>query len=163
MIPIKTKITRDHRLSISAWRAISKVAWERAGEVWHSEILPKHFQAGAEREYGYQRRSRRHNERKQRKFGHRRPLEFTGDLKRHVTRVRDIRTVGDNSRRRGAAKVVLHGPSYLYAYRKDANQPNKARELQAVSRGDARRIARVMDEVLTRELGKTGRDEEVRT
>ena len=161
-IPIKTRIKRDHRLKVSEWRNVSKVAWKHAGEVWHDELLPKHFTEEGAREYRYKRRSRRHREKKLRRYGHSRPLEFSGELRRQVMRVRDVRVVGDNSRRRGTAKVVLHGPRHLYAFRRDLDQPNKAKELQAVSRADARRIGRVMDESLTRELGKTGRDEEVR-
>lgn len=161
-IPIRTRVERDHRLRISEWRDITKVAWEAAGELWHEEILPLHFEVSAYSEYRYKRRESRYEERKFKRWGHRKPLTWTGDLQRRVTRIRDVRVVGDNSRRRGAARVVLYGPRYLFAYRKDLNQPDKARELRTVSRTDASKLARRLDQVITAELGERARREEVR-
>lgn len=169
MIPIKAKVERDHRLTVREWREISKVGWEHAGEVWHREILPRHFTEQGAREYAaagsrgeYKRRTKKYEDRKLRKFGHRRPLVYTGDLEREVTRMREVRVVGDNSKRRGAVRIVLRGPRYLFAYRKDLKQPDKAAELRVVSFNDARLIAKRMDAVLTAELGKTTGRESVR-
>lgn len=149
MIPIRGKVTRDHRVKAREFREISKRAWQAAGEFWHAEILPRHFEPDAARVYRYQRRSRSYEARKLRQVGHRRPLEFSGELRRTVARTRDVRTSGT---RGGAARIVLRGPRYLYAYRKDLKQPDKAAELKAVSYRDARDLARVLDERLTAEL-----------
>lgn len=43
-----------------------------------TRTLPRHFQAGAENRYHYQRRRLKYQQRKMRKFGHNRPLVWTG-------------------------------------------------------------------------------------
>lgn len=154
-------LQRDHRLTIAEWRAVSKLAWQAAGETWHVEILPRHFTTQGARDYGYQRRSAKYQERKLKVWGHDRPLTYSGDLEHAVARIRDVRVVGDNSKRAGAAKIVLHGPRYLFAYRKDLKQPNKAAELQAVSRRDARILAARMDAVIGPELDRRTRKQEL--
>lgn len=164
MIPIRSRVQRSHNLSLSAWRQVSKEAWQAAGEAWHREVLPKKFTAQGAREYRYKRRSRRYEVRKERQFGHRRPLVYTGELERMARRYRDIRRVtGDTSRRRGGVSIVIRGPRHLYPYRKSLNQPDKAAELRAVSAEDARRMARILDEVITAKLNASGSGrEEVR-
>lgn len=160
MIPIKHTIERDHNLTRSAWKGISKIGWQAAGETWHAEILPRKFTNQASYVYGYQRRTARYTQRKIKKLGHRRPLEYTGELKRQVIRIRDVRVTGDSSKRQGAARVVLRGPRYLYAYRKDLKQPDKAAELQAISSADASLIAARMDKVITDALNGRSRSKE---
>ena len=165
MIPIKVTVSRSGVMSAKEFRPISKLAWKRAGEYWHQHILKKHFRVRATGEYGYQERRKcrssakgklmpGYEEQKFWRFGHRRPLGYTGKMRRAVMRIRDVRTVADNDKRRGAAKIVLHGPRYLYAYRKDLGQPDKAAELQAISKRDERSIARVVDEVLQEKLNE---------
>lgn len=162
MIPIKQTVKKDHRLSVSEWRKVSKVGWSAAGDFWHEEILPRHFTHAGAREYSYQKRTRAYEVRKVKRYGHSRPLEYSGDLKRAVLRSREVRTVGDNSKRAGAVRIKLRGPRYLFQYRKDAKQPDKARELSAVSPKDGDRIAKHMDGILTRELDGRGPSQEIR-
>lgn len=135
-------------LSVSEAREVLTKAWEQAGAFWHRAILPKHFQFSAYAEYGYQKRNVRYEIRKAKRYGHRRPLVFSGNLERAARRIRDVRA---NAK---GARVVIHGPKYLYAYRKDFKQPDKARELQAVSERDARALAEVLDRSLERSLGR---------
>lgn len=162
MIPIESSVRSEHRLSVSEWRRISKLGWAAAGAFWHRVILPRHFTHRGARQYGYAKRSRRYELRKLRKYGHTRPLEYSGELKRQVLRMREVRTVGDNSKRAGAVRIKLRGPRHLYAYRKDLRQPDKAKELATVSRQDADEIAAHMDDVLTRELSGRGEPKEIR-
>lgn len=130
------------------WAQILARCWNAAGEYWHREILPKHFTHAGATEYDYQGRTPKHLRRKLRKYGHTYPLVFSGDLKRDVLRTLDVR-----SDQKGA-RVVLHGPRYLYAYRKDYKQADKAYELSTISRGDAEAIARVLDQNI--EAAKAG-------
>jgi len=162
MIAITSTITRRGTLTLTAWRDVSMAAWRRVGEFWHRVLLPKHFGTGAAQRYGYQDRHPLYERKKQRRFGHRRPLEYRGYLKRDVTTVRDVRTVRASSKAHGrervlgAVKIVLHGPKYLYQYRKDLRQPDKAAELQAINAEDERTIAAVLDRELQRELDRLG-------
>jgi len=130
--------------SKSEWKTILVVGWGRLGRHWHKQILPRHFELPAKTEYNYQPRSARHMRRKARLYGHQRPLEYTGEMKRKVMRVRDVRVLQSGK----AAKVVLWGPAHLYAYRKDYGQPDKAEELRRISARDAQELARVMDETI---------------
>jgi len=149
MIPIKQKLTRKGLgFSAGEWRPLLKSGWGKVGRFWHRVILRKHFTVAGASEYGYQRRSKGHETRKLRKYGHRRPLVFTGDLERQVSRVVDVRASSKG------ARVVLHGPRYLWQYRKDYGQPNKAAELQTVSKRDAKLLAEVLDEHIRQEANR---------
>lgn len=140
MIPIKHTITR-RGLGFEAkeWRAILQAAWFQLGAFWHAVILPKHFTEAGGREYGYQERANLYMRRKWRKFGHAKPLVWQGSLERDVRRIVDVRASSSG------ARVVLHGPQYLYQYRKDLSQPDKARELTAISPRDAGQLAYRLD------------------
>lgn len=168
MIPIKQTITRDHKVDPKYWREISQEAWLRAGEHWHRFILRKHFTRGAFAEYNYEprqkdryytdktgRRRRRsgYETRKFKKFGHRRPLVYTGQLQQLVMRVRDVKATGEGARG-GQARITLHGPRYLYQYRKDLTQPDKAAELAAVSPADADHLNKVLTREMDRKLAE---------
>jgi len=146
-------------LSKADWRKLLIRAWRVAGAYWHKVILPKHFTMAAYAEYDYRPRSLRTPARKDRnrnylsyvvakgKYkGHALPLVWSGELKRQVARIEDVRA--DSM----GARVILHGPKYLWQYRKDLNQPEKAAELAAVSEADSRVIAEVMDRFIAGEL-----------
>lgn len=51
------------------------------GKEWWSTMLPKHFVSEAYNEYGFAKRSKKHERRKKRNYGHSNPLEFTGKTK----------------------------------------------------------------------------------
>ena len=146
MIPIKFKIKREGlTYGKKEWGVALRMAWQKVAEFWHGTILGKHFEEGAVQEYGYSHRTTKYRIRKRKKFGHDRPLVFTGNLEKLMKRTRDIR-VGKKGGYLGA-DIVLHGPSYLYAYHK-GTQVNKAAELRAISKGDAQKCAQVMDQKL---------------
>lgn len=147
MIPIKISVTRKGTpFDARTWKEIIKESWNSAGILWHKNLLNKHFTQKGAAEYRYQKRSWRYTKRKQKKFGHRKPLVYTGELKRHVKRVEDVRA---NSK---GARVVLHGPRYLYQYRKDLNAPDKAFELQQISKADAAALAAWMDQDIQKKI-----------
>lgn len=100
-----------------------KAAWKRVGVYWHRKMMPRHFDAGAGNVYKYQPRSNDYMRRKQRRWGHRRPLWWTGAMKQKVSAAPRVTSTAKY------AKVALRGPRYLYMYRRDYNQPDKAAEL----------------------------------
>lgn len=154
-IPIKVTVKAQHKLTRKAWRDVSRAAWDVAGDVWHTRILPKHFTEEGAAEYGYEQRSRKYTARKLRKFGHQRPLEYSGNLKRQVLRLRDVRARAANSNREGGVRVALTGPSYLSQYRKRTNEPNKALELSRVSPADAEVLRQVLDREIEVRMNQT--------
>ena len=92
---------------------------------WHSNILPRHFKRGAAARYDYQARTRKYNRRKLRRYGHSRPLELTGDMKRRL--LRRARITGTSKR----ATATMDAPRYMYKYK--PSQPDKAAEVTAVT------------------------------
>lgn len=53
---------------------------------WHREVLPKHFGNNAYERYGYQRRTKRYDQWKQRTVGHTNPMTIKGVMEREVSR-----------------------------------------------------------------------------
>lgn len=151
-IPIKIASEARGGMTVREWRTASRDVWADAGEVWHKRILPRHFRGSAFREYSYKNRSRKYTRRKQRLHGHRRPLEFSGRMRRQLMRIRDVKSSGNTSKRQGAATIKLHGPRYLSRFRKNLNQPDMARELQEISVRDARTLASVMDKKIQKRI-----------
>lgn len=166
MIIVKQTIQRDPTISHKVWKEISKNAWLAAGEFWHRFILRKKFTDQAKAEYNYQPRqqdrfvtdksghrlkARGYESKKAIRFGHRRPLEYTGELKRMVMRIRDVSSIGDG-KAAGGTKIALHGPQYLYQYRKNLSQPDKARELAAISEADASTLTDKLDKDIDKAL-----------
>lgn len=175
MIQIVQKVVRRH-VSAATWREVSQRAWEAVAAFWHEKILPKHFDRGAYREYGYPARSRKHEERKQRRFGHQRPLVFSGKLERQVLRMREVRAQGGTggvrragpaagSRAEGGVAVKVFGPAYLRPTKAAPGQINFAAEISAFSNRDRKAIAVELDRALRRELRaarSSASDEEVK-
>jgi len=151
------------------WRGMLKEAWERAGRHWHRYILRKHFQRGAYAEYNYQPRTTKYEKRKARVKGHRRPLVWSGQAEREAHRTLDLRVTSKG------AKIVLHVPKHLYAYKLPEQRfkkirgggvlpytihlhdPHKAEELSAVSDRDAELLARVIDKELQKMIDADNR------
>jgi hypothetical protein len=53
---------------------------------WHSKILPQKFEESAFNRYKLKQRSKRYSERKFKKYGHKKPLVFSGQLKAEILR-----------------------------------------------------------------------------
>ena len=147
MIPVLINVERSG-ISVKAFNEAQKKAFRAVGEYWHQHILPQHFTHAGARRYGYQRRSRRYESYKLRKYGHTYPLVKTGQMKREALMIRDVRE--KNSR----VKVFLHGPKHLWQFRKDYGASDKAKELTAVDSKDEATIIRIFDQVMTEELGR---------
>lgn len=134
----------DHTAKI--FRPILKEELQNVIRFWHKDMLPNHFTTTAVNRYGYQKRSKKYMIRKARKFGHQRALVFSGEMERQVTRM--IRVSGSSKRARGR----LSGPRYLFAYRKDVGQPDKAADLTAVTQEEVLTMAKFLDQKMTKRL-----------
>jgi|GEM_PF-3149292 len=148
---ITTMDKRPPGLRAAEWRNLLRAAWFHAMRMWFRFVLPKHFTHRGATEYGYQERSVLHTRKKLRKFGHTYPNVFTGKLRAEVlANATDIRATAKGVR------GYLHGPKYLWQYRKNYSQPDKAKELTAVSDADREFIAEVMDKYIARQLRRAG-------
>lgn len=134
-------------------RLAVKAALGDVGLRWHRNTLPGHFTPAAASRYRYRKRGEKHEAEKLRKFGHNRPLVFTGALAAQVMRLARVTSTGKGVR------IVMKGPRYLYQRRKDYKQPDKAKELTATTKPELRAIARSTHQGLKRRLSATASTE----
>lgn len=148
VVAASTTVTGGPKAMAKELRHAKKAELGRVGQLWHDKMAPKHFSQQATARYGYQKRKKGYTIRKAKRKGHTRPLEYTGDMKRQVLRAARI-----TSTSRGA-RVVMKGPRYLYAYRKDQSQPHKAEEITATTRAERDVLAALYDRRMTRRLNR---------
>jgi len=134
----------EHTLAEFRRAVKPELAW--IGGHWHSRYLPGHFEPAAAGKYRYKRRGKQYLIDKERAVGHTRPLDYTGDMKAMLTRMARISATSKG------AKVAMTGPRYLYAFRKDLAQPDKAAEVTATTKAEATAFAQLLDQRLTRRL-----------
>ena len=127
-----------------------------AGLAWHRNTLPQHFEPAAASKYRYQQRTPKHEAEKLKRFGHQRPLVFTGTLAAQVKRIARINATGKGVR------VVMRGPRYLYMRRKDQKQPDKAKELTRTTNAELTSLSRMIHDRLKRRLSETASTETTR-
>jgi hypothetical protein len=134
-------------------RKVTKYCFYLLGKFWHEKILPEHFKTSAYGRYNYKPRSHKHQARKKEKYGHSLPNVYTGIMRDKVL----SRTNQDIRNTARGVKIVLHGPIYLYAYRKSYGQPDKAAELTAVDNRDRDLMVQFMQKHLRQEASKLTR------
>src|SRR5690606_28023279 len=104
-------------------------------------FTPEHARAA-----GYERRTRPYQMRKQKRFGHTNPLQFTGRTRRAVRAARIAATSN-------GAKVSYAGARALnFRNPKAKNQINAAMEFVMVTANEANRLAARFDRSLDRQL-----------
>jgi len=91
IVGAKIRITGHLAMPKRQLAEIEKRAFVTAMRLWHREMLPKHFEEGADNVYKYERRTRRYVERKQRQKGHKRPLVWSGASRDMALRKIEIR------------------------------------------------------------------------
>lgn len=152
---IKGSVTyrRPRGLSRRHLRADIKEALREVGREWHHQTLPRHFVDGASSRYRMRPRSAAHQERKLHRFGHQRPLVFSGAMAAELKRIAEIKPTSKGVR------VKMRGPKYLYRYRKDSKQPDKAKEVTATTKAEERTIAQSLHAKLKTRMNKTAETE----
>ena len=135
-------------------RGMPKVVQESmkaAGALWHRQDLPRHFDSTASNRYGYKARTSKYLTRKRRVKGHNRPLEYSGELKRAVTRM--ARITGS----RLTVRVSMDVGQAWYATRNwvtRASMPDMPRELTAITNDEERVLARFVEQEAERQLNE---------
>ncbi len=161
-------VTRDGFGAISkgAFNRVLKEAMEDAGEFWHREILPKHFTTAGAKEYNYKVRQRIRRRKRQdgstydspgyeqykmRKKGHRKPLVWSGDLRRAALSEAAIS---------GTSKgftVKLTVPNHVIYRGRSGRGPDMRRELTTVSGKDLRLITEFLEKRIREIMAGGGR------
>lgn len=121
-----------------------RVEMREVGAKWHRDMLPRHFAYGADKRYNYQPRHVGTIRQKLRRRGHNLPLVDSGDM---ATQLRMGATItATTGGKRPGVRVVMKGPKYLYMYRKDYRQPDKAAEVRAVTADEVQELSRLLEE-----------------
>ena len=150
-------VSRGATRRISGWRAEWEVVYVRPpghtltqlrkwqkhallalGKKWHQEYLPKHFESGGYREYGYQRRTYHTQRWKRKRLGHIKPLVKFGILEYGL---RSYPRITATSKR---VRVRMTGPWYLGARRRKTKgglSPDLGAEVIAVSDKEFKELA----------------------
>jgi hypothetical protein len=118
----RMQITGGPKALAANWPQIGQEEFQKTGQRWHSEFMPLHFEGSASQRYAYQPRSVAYQRAKMKRWGQDLPLRWSGNLADMVRQA--AITAGPDM-----VKVVMAGPRYMYAYRKDYRQPDKADEL----------------------------------
>jgi len=127
---------------------IVNAALAQAIEEWHERTLPRHFQPSAAGRYHYKARTVAWKKHKRKKVGHDNPLVYTGDLKREVTRMIEIKTL----KTKPSATGKMRGPRYLHMTPSANYRHNYAAELLAMTRAETAAMARHVDQIVTKAL-----------
>lgn len=110
------------------WNAAQKAAWLSDARMWVAAFREKHFTAAGAAEYRYARRTAKYEADKQRRFGHTRPLEYTGESRRRTANA----TTSSTSRR---GVVRMNAPALNFQNPKGAAKPRL--ELTSISQREA--------------------------
>jgi hypothetical protein len=138
------------------WNNLLKEAWYEVGRHWADEMRPKHFTKEGGKEYGYKPRAGEaaggknfwssYTGRKQKKFGHTKPLVYTGELEqasRQTTIYPSFK--GVRIALPGARKANLQNP------RSSIDMPE---ELKTVSGREVDQLAKVHEQAMQQLLDR---------
>ena len=144
---LEAKATKFYRVLTESVKTVVKN--------WHKQVLPKHFETGAARRYGYKARSQKYQRLKNRRgLG---PLVYSGRSKRQLTRA--IRTVGSRGNIKGK---FITDSRISYFWRTPAGHPNKGKELVAASKRETQQIKRAIKNLTADSLDKIKDKKKVR-
>jgi len=137
-------------------RPTVKTHLKAIGSLWHKEFLPRHFRRGAQRRYGYQRRSQRYLKRKQRaaergmipRSSLGKPLVFTGVSEEQISRRSDITSTSKR------ARVKMSAPKHFFQHRKDYGQSDKVEEVTRIVEQEATAMAKELSDAIAATLNE---------
>jgi hypothetical protein len=158
---LKVRITErgavPRRLS-KVYTRESKASWYDTGKLFHGEMRDKRFtqeharvaryvkRAGEEQGLSERAFRRTYTGKKERKFGHRRPLEFSGETRRLV------RTANISSTTKGAS--VRYPGARKFNFRNPHTTINKAKEFRHLTAAEKKTLAANYDDKLNAGLNR---------
>jgi len=94
----------------------TQIGLEECVELWHKKYAKRHFSRTAYSRYGIPQRTAKYNKRKRKKYGHTRPLEFTGASRRDILQY--IKTIVRVSAKKGVKKATgdVYPPAHFWKY-----------------------------------------------
>ena len=124
--------------------AAKKGSWFDTAAHWHTQFRKRRFTKAWARVARYTKRSRKYERRKEAIYGHKNPLEYTGETKRAVRQARITSTSkGNRIRYIGARKLNFRNPN---------SKVRAAEEFRRIPAGEARELAGVLNRRLDKRL-----------
>lgn len=116
----------------------AKDAFGEMGGLWHSDILPLHFEESAKHRYHYQPRTKKYRDRRARLgVAGDTDMVFTGDMRRAMLAFATIRAYPTR------ATVNVQAPFYMTLKpnaSKGSSQPDKFKELSGLTQADYNKL-----------------------
>jgi hypothetical protein len=172
MAPIKASyslvVRRSPRGMAKIFNEVRKDAMEEVGEKWHDEFLPRHFEENAMQRYHYVHRAKKYDQRKERKMGHKKPLVWSGTLRKTILENTTITAT------KSSVLIKMTGPKWLAGYlsfkgrnkkirdkhgndtgrREKAGGPDKKAEITKVLKSEAEELAKLLKSRIVEALNK---------
>ena len=125
-------------------------ALEKALLLWWRKFFGKRFTVAGQAQYRLRKRTQKYQERKQARFGHQRPLEYSGRMKREMTRAYRM-----NVRSPKKAKITMTAPAYVnYRVQRRAGAPiDKRHELIRTVKPEITKMAKLIEKIMAGKLG----------
>lgn len=134
---------------LKRWQTMMQASLMEAAIHWHRKFAPRHFTTRAKVRYNYKPRSRKHQMRKRKKFGHLNYLVWSGRSREQLTRLMRLTASGG---RRGKGKVTGRFVAPRYFFRRPAGHPDKFDEFSRMLLSERKDQARLADKELQRQL-----------
>jgi hypothetical protein len=146
MILIKSTVTVDKFASKRAWQRGMRQAHAEQGEYWHTKILPKHFEPGAGAKYGHKPRSDKYQRRKK-KLAAAGKVKYGGMVDNVATGRMETMLKGMGVFRAFPTRVTVYmtGPRYITMRPYETNQPDKAKEITALTAQEISDLENVLE------------------
>jgi len=142
-ITIKDRGCVPRRLS-KTYTAGSKKAWFETIKAFHQHLRDARFTEEHARVARYAKRTKAYLKEKQQKFGHQRPLEYSGETRRAV---RSVKITGKTS-----YGTAAYAGARKLNFRRGPNAPNMAKEFRHITADEKKKLAAAYDVSLNREL-----------
>jgi hypothetical protein len=131
-----------------AFKEARTKAMKAVCDFWFQEIRPRHFTESAKSRYQYHARTKKYEERKFKRFGHTRPLVYTGTMERVLAQSVTIKA----SSKRGEIQMAQTADNWLKGYisfrGKNGTGPDKWLELQRIPPDEQNELAAIAAKIL---------------
>lgn len=154
-VKVEMSVSGVEALTTRQINGVVRDAMEDVGKRWRSRYLPEHFKNSATSKYGYAKRkgesgsTRRfrgsYTQRKLKKYGHTRPLEFSGKGKREALQNENIQAFATSR----SARVEIRLPQ-KFNFRHPLSQVRMADEIRATTASELRDL----EAFLTKKIDK---------
>lgn len=130
MIVFKLEIS--DRLTPERFSEAAKQAFSEAAKLWHQNMLPKHFKAGAAIRYGYKPRTKRYQKRKRYK-GSPPALVYSGRSRDALTARFAFQVSYQKSTGRTIGRFIVPNTMRYFFWMTPAGHPDKPDEMKRVT------------------------------